>query len=500
MEENVKLKIVSNDLVRRLCNSMEDMGVEERMRVVDGYSQKLINSGYSIDQTRGIVVNGIKGYEGRRRRCSLEGRKLWRKAAESEGARIQKKLLSKKSWYKGDRKKADYYDRLGSRSSNGGMKKGSNKPLEQKSVLFVENTNEGELAKRIREVILRLAPVLGFSIKVVERTGATLQSKFPQAALWEGAHCGRDVCITCNQGAETLVPCTRKSLVYENICEKCNPGAGGKEEVTGSNPDHASIYVGETSRTIQERGREHWAAARGSSKAKEGSHIAKHQEQMHKGEDPLFILRAVSFHKTALSRQTGEAVRIRRRGGEGAVLNSKAEFNRCYIPRLRVVGEEELTEVREQEERDLLLVGERLGAGDVAWERNKRSKRAEPSKGSLTSNAGGAKRLSKDHGGGARPSKRRKFALLEGNWGFETTLKTTPTEAKTIPEEAKTTLVEDSQEPGSQEYQEVATGSQSTNQTGHPGAASGSRRLVDQECLTGQHGVGTSGAVHCTTH
>ena len=89
-------------------------------------------------------------------------------------------------------------------------------------------------------------------------------------------------------------------------------------------------------------------------------------------------------------------------------------------------------------------------------------------------------------------------SLLEGNWGLETTLKTTPTEAKTIPEEAKTTLVEDSQEPGSQEYQEVATGSQSTNQTGHPGAASGSRRLEDQECLTGQHGVGTSGTVQYT--
>ena len=59
-------------------------------------------------------------------------------------------------------------------------------------------------------------------------------------------------------------------------------------------------------------------------------------------------------------------------------------------------GEEELTEVREQEERDLLLVGERLGAGDVAWERNKRNKRAEFSKGSLASNAGEAKRGSRE--------------------------------------------------------------------------------------------------------
>ena len=36
-----------------------------------------------------------------------------------------------------------------------------------------------------------------------------------------------------------------------------------------------------------------------------------------------------------------KAVRIRRRGGEGAVLNSKAEFNRCYIPRLRLEEKEE---------------------------------------------------------------------------------------------------------------------------------------------------------------
>ena len=114
-----------------------------------------------------------------------------------------------------------------------------------------------------------------------------------------------------------MPPCTRKSLVYENICGKCNPGAGGKEEVKGGgDPEKPSIYVGETSRSVQERGVEHWAAATGSQKAREGSHIAKHMEQEHRGEEPNFILRAVKFYKTALARQTGEAVRIRRRGGK----------------------------------------------------------------------------------------------------------------------------------------------------------------------------------------
>ena len=94
--------------------------------------------------------------------------------------------------------------------------------------------------------------------------------------------------------------------MYENICGRCNPGAGGGREVEGSNPENTSIYVGETARTIQERGREHWTAAIGSSKAQERGHIAKHQEQEHKGEEPRFFLRAVSFYKTTLSRQTGD--------------------------------------------------------------------------------------------------------------------------------------------------------------------------------------------------
>ena len=79
--------------------------------------------------------------------------------------------------------------------------------------------------------------------------------------------------------------------------------------------------------------------------------MAKHVEQIHKGEEPQFMMRVIQFHRSALSRQTAEAVRIRRRGGEGAVLTSRSEFNRCLIPCLRLVEEEEIKE-REQMEMD----------------------------------------------------------------------------------------------------------------------------------------------------
>ena len=45
-------------------------------------------------------------------------------------------------------------------------------------------------------------------------------------------------------------------------------------------------------------------------------------------------MRVIKHYPTALRRQVGEAVRIRRRGE--AVLNSKAEFNRCKIVRLTI--------------------------------------------------------------------------------------------------------------------------------------------------------------------
>ena len=79
-------------------------------------------------------------------------------------------------------------------------------------------------------------------------------------------------------------------------------------------------------------GKEHWAAFKVGS---EGSHILKHHLVHHGGAgEPAFHLRAVKYYKTALNRQVGEAVRIKRRGGEDCLLNSKAEFNRCHITRL----------------------------------------------------------------------------------------------------------------------------------------------------------------------
>ena len=72
--------------------------------------------------------------------------------------------------------------------------------------------------------------------------------------------------------------------------------------------------------------------------------MTKHQSGEHSEAKPEFFFKMISTHRSALGRQVREAVRIRRRGGAGAILNSKSEFNRCYIPRL--VMEEEDKDVK----------------------------------------------------------------------------------------------------------------------------------------------------------
>ena len=117
--------------------------------------------------------------------------------------------------------------------------------------------------------------------------------------------------------------------MYESLCVDCNPGAREKGELKDMNMDIPSVYVGETSRSIYERAKEHWEAWKS---RKEDSQILKNWS-LHHGSTgvPNFAMKIRGYHLTSLSRQVGEAVRIRKRE---LVLNIRGELNRCNITRL----------------------------------------------------------------------------------------------------------------------------------------------------------------------
>ena len=92
-----------------------------------------------------------------------------------------------------------------------------------------------------------------------------------------------------------------------------------------------NIYVGETARSLYERTKEH---VRDGKKRAEDSHIAKHWDECHHGEEmPEFRFRIVKRFQDSLSRQVSESVRIDLRE---EVLNSKSVYSRNRLPRLEI--------------------------------------------------------------------------------------------------------------------------------------------------------------------
>ena len=154
MEENIKVQILANDVVRRLSNTQEELGSRLGARTITEYGQKLLNSGYQLDQVRSILVKGIKGYESKKLRCKKEGRNFRSTGKESNLKRSKKKLLSKANWYR-NRRKEDLYEKSSGKESRKRSQGGAAKMVwdDPKSVLFVEQINKGELGSRIRELL-----------------------------------------------------------------------------------------------------------------------------------------------------------------------------------------------------------------------------------------------------------------------------------------------------------------------------------------------------------
>jgi hypothetical protein len=230
--------------------------------------------------------------------------------------------------------------------------------------MFVEFSKGGSLQKSMKEVLDRLAPMLGFKVSVTEKGGSALGSLLSNKNLWKGEHCGRPNCRTCAQPGDKKEPCKARNVVYESECTLCNEPGSRKEadrESLKEPKEQANLYVGETARSISERAGEHWEGAIG---GKEENHMMEHLASSHREEQlPSFRFRVVKQCRTALERQVREAVRIEMRGN---ILNKKGMFNRCKLTRMVVDTEwdkkvwEEAWATKPEEEENLEGI---LGAG-----------------------------------------------------------------------------------------------------------------------------------------
>ena len=167
----------------------------------------------------------------------------------------------------------------------------------------------------------------------------------PSTNPWGVPDCGRADCVPCSQSDETRIDCKKRNIMYENRCELCCKKDGKGNKICQE--DGKGTYVGESSRSIYKRAKEHQADRENRT---EDSHQIKHWLLDHQEllAPPKFNFKIIKSFQDPLSRQLSEAVRIELRGE--TILNSKSEFNRCKVPRLKINMEEWKSKKEKEEE------------------------------------------------------------------------------------------------------------------------------------------------------
>ena len=205
----------------------------------------------------------------------------------------------------------------------------------------------------------------GYTLKVVEKAGDKLEDILTKSNPWQGLDCGRRACLLCKTNQKTQKnlsqDCHTRNLVYQTWCISCQ--AREEEKIEKDHEGDAKkiremknkiklhLYIGETSRSVYERSIEHQGDI---DQLKTSSHMLRHLLELHGGEERSavdFGMKVMRYTRSSFERQILESVLIQENRDQH-LMNNRAEFNRCAIPRLvSKLGEKEMKKWREEDKK-----------------------------------------------------------------------------------------------------------------------------------------------------
>ena len=281
--ESSKRAVHISECVRRMVNTSRRLDwTEYFVPVLTNYMERMKKAGYRETYRRNVLMNALAVYDTKQKRDVAEETPLNRPTGYRKVERRREKKIKKKSWTGG----------------------------EYIAPIIIPATPNSELAKELQKVADEESDGR-IKLRVVERGGSSVESQLVRLNPTGSDECGDQKCDVCPQpgGAGGGKICHKNNILYEAKCRKC--------------PD--SKYIGESDRNLFTRGGEHVRNKSG--------FIAKHQEEKHNSEPAEFTWEVKKSFRDPLSRQTAEAVSIRRHQGE--LLNSKAEFHQPPLVQVR---------------------------------------------------------------------------------------------------------------------------------------------------------------------
>ena len=263
---------------------------EKRNEILEEFMEKMERSGYGEEERREVVKRGIIRYEKVREQAQQGQRELHRPASSTSQLRVRKKLLDPSNWWKKRGKEPVDHNAWETPAKPASKvqrrRPGPERQDDPVAVLFIRRSNEGKLIGKLREKEKEVAAATGYSLKLVERAGTSIKNLLWCADPW-GLACITPDCPVCKEGTKPGM-CRTANVVYRDICLIC------KEK------GRCSLYIGETSRSLVERGLEH---QRDNEKKLETSHLHKHQEEEHTGAEIRNKFEVVKRCSSALERQ-----------------------------------------------------------------------------------------------------------------------------------------------------------------------------------------------------
>jgi hypothetical protein len=164
-----------------------------------------------------------------------------------------------------------------------------------------------ELANTLKGIAEKEAEK-GVLFKIVETGGRSVQSVLERPNPMANIGCTDADCLPCKTGQGDGGNCRACGVTYEIECQLCPP-------------EQRSKYLGETSRNLYTRAKEHESSYHGGGLK---SFMKKHQQE-HQAMQPEYNAKVTGRVRDCLTRQIKEAVQIRR--SSVPILNSKTEWH-----------------------------------------------------------------------------------------------------------------------------------------------------------------------------
>ena len=280
----------TQEIIRRLLNSspLLDWNVSVAP-VLSDYMLRMMQAGYPEKYRVDTLTRAFRIYDKMVKEDREGVRPLYRPKTWNVVTRRKQKEEKKNSW-----------------STKGG----------HVAPIFIPPTPNSELAQALKSIADSEAEA-GVHFKIVETGGISMKAILQKSNPLQTVGCSEADCLPCKQGMGEGGNCEAGGVNYELECQLCPA-------------DNKSVYIGESSRNLYTRSKEHLSRYRSGVNT---SFIAKHQLSHHCGQEPSYKARVVTSTRDCLARQVREAVLIRR--SKKKILNGKSEWHQPALYRVQ---------------------------------------------------------------------------------------------------------------------------------------------------------------------